>query len=73
MSDEIDIANDRRDAELANRISEFQYQLNHAVSAFETGRCRNCETKTDDSRAFCDSECMKDWEYRQKMSKRVGR
>ena len=75
MADECDLANDRRDAELANRISEFQYALGHAVSAWEhgPGRCRNCADVVDDSRPFCGPECASDFEYRQKRNKRNGR
>lgn len=73
MSDDIDIANDRRDAELANRIAEHSYQLGHAVSAFEAGRCRNCDDKIDDGRAFCTPECRTDWDDRQRADKRNGK
>ncbi len=73
MADVIDDANDRAEKWLEAHIAEFQYQLNHAVSAFEVGRCRNCEAKTDDSRAFCDQECRQDFDDRQRAEKRRGR
>jgi len=71
--DECDIANDRAQAELENRIAEFRWQLGHAVSAFEIGRCRNCNDKTDDSRAYCTTECRDDHQARIRMEKRRGR
>ena len=73
MADECDIANDRAQAELENRIAEFQWQLGHAVSAYEPGRCRNCSDKIDDGRAFCTPECRDDFAYRQKADKRNGK
>lgn len=73
MADECDIANDRAQAELENRIAEFRWQLGHAVSAFEIGRCRNCNDKTDDSRAYCTTECRDDHQARIRMEKRRGR
>lgn len=71
--DEIDIASERMQAELENRIAEFQWQLGHAVSAYELGRCRNCSDKIDDGRAFCGIECRDDFAYRQKAKKRNGK
>ena len=73
MSDEIDIANDRRDAELENRIAEFQYSLSHAVSAFPVGECRNCAEKLDDGRPYCDEKCRDDHWERIKAEKRNGK
>lgn len=72
--DELDYAKERIDAHLANLIAEHQYQIGHAVSAFEIGRCRNCNDKTDDSRAYCTVECRDDHQQaRMKMEKRRGR
>lgn len=73
MSDDVDIANDRRDAKLANRIAEFQWQLNHAVNAYPVGECRNCAEKLDDGRAFCDEACRTDWDDRQRAARRNGK
>ena len=73
MGDIADIANDRRDTELENLIAEHIYQLGHAVSAYEVGRCRNCGDKTDDSRAFCDLDCSRDFEDRQRADRRNGK
>ena len=70
MADFADIGSDYTERWLKAQIEEYQYQLNHAVSAFELGRCRNCEEKTDDSRAFCDADCAADFESRQRASKR---
>lgn len=70
MADFADIGSDYTECWLEAQIEEHQYQLNHAVSAFELGRCRNCEEKTDDSRAFCDADCAADFESRQRSSKR---
>ena len=70
LSDPNDMASAYEQRWLDAQIEEHQYQLNHAVSAFELGRCRNCEEKTDDSRAFCDADCAADFESRQRASKR---
>ena len=70
MADFADIGSDYTERWLEAQIEEHQYHLNHAVSAFELGRCRNCEEKTDDSRAFCDADCAADFESRQRASKR---
>lgn len=60
MTDIIDDANERADKWLAAQIEEHQYQLSHAVSAFEIGRCRNCDEKLDDGRNYCDENCRDD-------------
>lgn len=73
MADEADVANDYQEKWLAAQISEHQYQLNHAVSAFEIGRCRNCDDKTDDGRAFCNPDCASDFSARQRAEKRNGK
>ena len=70
MADFADIGSDYTERSLEAQIEEHQYQLNHAVSAFELGRCRNCEEKLDDSRVFCDSDCASDFESRQRSDKR---
>ena len=70
LSDPNDMASAYEQRWLDAQIEEHQYQLNHAVSALELGRCRNCEEKTDDSRAFCDADCAADFESRQSASKR---
>ena len=60
--DDIDIANERAEAELTNRIAEHSYKLAHAVSAYPEGECRNCGEKLDD-RPYCDEHCRDDhWE-----------
>ena len=70
--DEADYGNERAQAMLEAAIQEHQYQLNHAVSAFPVGECRNCQTKLDDGRAYCDKECADDFFNRQQMNKRKG-
>lgn len=66
--DEIDIASARMEAWLENRISEHMYQLGHAVSAYEDGRCRNCGEKLE-GRNYCDAECAADFEERQRLAR----
>lgn len=73
MADFADIGSDYTERWLEAQLSEHAYQLNHAVSAFEVGRCRNCEERLDDGRAFCNSECRTDFEDRQRAEKRRGR
>lgn len=73
MADDVDIATDRLQAELANRIAELQYQINHAVSAYPIGECRNCASRLDDGRAFCDLDCSRDFEDRQRADRRNGK
>ena len=70
LSDPNDMASAHEQRWLEAQIEEHQYQLNHAVSAFELGRCRNCEEKLDDSRVFCDADCASDFESRQRSDKR---
>lgn len=41
MTGIIDDANERAAKWLNAQIEEHQYQMGHAVSAFEVGRCRN--------------------------------
>lgn len=72
MSDEVDIANERRDQELANIINEFRYKLENPTVVFNSGHCRNCDETLDDGRAYCDSECASDFENRQLAIRRNG-
>lgn len=72
-ADPIDAGSARAEQWLADKLAEAQYQLGHAVSAFEIGRCRNCNDKTDDSRAYCTTECRDDHQARMRMEKRRGR
>ncbi len=73
MTDIIDDANDRAAKWLNAQIEEHQWQLEHAVSAFESGRCRNCDDKLDDGRNYCGEECRNDHWERIKAEKRRGR
>ena len=72
-SDPIDAGCARAEEWLADKIAEAQYQLGHAVSAYPAGECRNCQTKLDDGRAYCDKDCTDDFALRQMMNKRNGR
>ncbi len=72
-SDPIDAASDYTDRWLEAQISEHQYQLAHAVSAYPVGECRNCSTRLDDGRAYCDAECARDFEDRQRADRRNGK
>ena len=71
--DEVDAAQHNVDMFLTASLLKHQQRLNHAVNAFEIGRCRNCNEKLDDGRSYCDKECADDFAYRQKINKRVGR
>lgn len=73
MTDIIDDANERAEKWLNAQIEEHQYQLEHAVSAFESGRYRNCDDKLDDGRNYCDETCRDDHWERIKAEKRRGR
>lgn len=71
--DEVDYANELADRFLQARLQEHANRLSHAVSAYPVGECRNCATKLDDGRPFCDSDCMQDWNLRFKANKRNGK
>lgn len=73
MADEADVGNEYMEKWLSAQLAEHTYQLNHAVSAYPVGECRNCQTKLDDGRAYCDKDCADDFAERQRMSKRRGR
>ena len=72
--DECDIAQERIDAEMANRIREHQYQLGHAVSAadIESETCDGCSYITKSSYGHrCESwrDCRDDIERKAKFGK----
>ena len=73
MPDDFDYSQERQLELMDYRIREHQYQLGHAVSAYEIGRCRNCNERLDDGRAFCDKACLDDFEDRLKAEKRNGK
>lgn len=73
MADFADIGSDYTERWLEAQLSEHQYQLTHAVSAFEIGRCRNCYDKTDDGRSYCNEDCRNDHQDRLKADKRNGK
>ena len=68
MADIIDDANDRAERWLTAQIEEHAYQQSRST-AYETGRCRNCNERIDDGRAFCDDACRNDFQHREKMEK----
>jgi hypothetical protein len=70
--DEIDIASERYEAWLQNRIDEAQYQLGHAVSAHD-GLCKNCAERLDDGRPYCNSSCRDDHQERIRLSRMNGK
>ena len=57
---------------LADKIEEHRYQLAQAATLFEIGRCRNCNDKLDDGRAYCDKDCRDDHSARISANKRGG-
>lgn len=73
MPDELDYVQERELELMENRIHEFQYQIGHAVSAYEIGRCRNCHDVIDDGRAYCDEACRDDHQDRTKAERRNGK
>jgi hypothetical protein len=73
MPDDFDYSQERQLELMENRIREHQYQLGHAVNAFELGRCRNCNERLDDGRAFCDASCRQDFEDRLAADRRNGK
>jgi hypothetical protein len=73
MADFADIGSDYTERWLEAQLSEHAYQLNHATSAFEIGRCRNCEEKLDDGRNYCDEACRNDHQLRIASDKRNGK
>ncbi len=73
MADECDIASEHEQKWLEAQISEHQYRLSHAVSAYPVGECRNCASRIDDGSAFCDTDCMRDWSDRQRADRRNGK
>lgn len=73
MTGIIDDANERAAKWLNAQIEEHQYQMGHAVSAFEVGRCRNCDDKLDDGRNYCDETCRDDHWKRIKADMRRGK
>lgn len=74
MADECDIANDRAQAELENRIAEFMYRLNQMGNErdIEAETCNGCSyaTKAAWGRK-CDSwrDCRDDIEKREKFGR----
>lgn len=70
--DEADRGNDYMEKWLNSQITKHQNQLNQ-MGAFEIGRCRNCDERIDDGRAFCDLACREDFDDRMRANKRNGK
>lgn len=73
MPDFADHGSEREQQNIEAALAEHKYQLNHAVSAYPIGECRNCQERLDDGRAFCDDACRDDWSDRQRSLKRNGK
>ena len=73
MPDDFDYSQERQLELMENRIREHQYQLGHAVSAYEPGRCRNCNDPVPEDRGFCCPECRDDWTDRLAAERRNGK
>jgi predicted lipoprotein with Yx(FWY)xxD motif len=61
MSDDVDIANDMIQTEMAIRISQVQRKKVNMFSN-TTGKCLWCAEKVSDGRRWCSAECAKQWE-----------
>ena len=71
--DEADYGSEREQKMLQAALEEHQWQLNHAISAYPIGECRNCQEKLDDGRAFCTEDCRNDFQDRERIAKRQWR
>lgn len=58
MADEVDVANDRAQAE---RDALAQVRKPEPV-IFCTGRCLNCNARVGKDRRWCDGDCRDAWE-----------
>lgn len=72
-ADLIDAGSANADTWLADQIAEHRHQLEHAAQSFDAGRCRNCNDKLDDGRAYCDTDWMSDHQLRIASDKRNGK
>lgn len=71
--DEADYGSEREQQMLQAALEEHQWQLNHAVSAYPIGLCRNCDARIDDGRPYCDDLCRDDHQDRLRAEKRNGK
>ena len=71
MSDEIDLANDRRDAELENRIADHMHRMNQATVHYVD--CNWCGSETENGAKYCCPECRTDHERFENARARNGR
>ena len=72
-ADPIDAGCAQAETWLADKIAEHRYQMTKEATQYDAGRCRNCNEKMDDGRAYCDEECRDDHANRMKAEKRRGR
>mgnify|MGYP003402726987 FL=1 len=72
MADFAEIGSDYTERWLEGVLDEHRHQQQKAT-AYDVGRCRNCETKTDDGRNYCTEECRDDHQARIASDKRNGK
>lgn len=72
MADFADIGSDYTERWLEGAIEERKHQASIAPT-YETGRCRNCNDKIDDGRAYCDQDCRDDHSERMRAEMRRGK
>lgn len=72
-SDPIDAGSAAAETWLQDQINEHRYQLERVATAYVAGRCRNCETKMDYGRNYCDDDCRNDHQDRLAAAKRDGK
>ncbi len=66
--DEIDVANDHIERELANSLAAVRAAKPAPVYL----NCLNCEEPVTAGRAYCSAECAEDGEHRARQNKRAG-
>lgn len=72
FTDPIDAGCAAAETWIADKIAEHRHQLSIATIQYEQGRCRNCNDKLDDGRAYCDKDCADDHANRIRADKRRG-
>lgn len=70
LSDPNDMASAYEQKWLQAQIEEHAYQLSQAGNEwpYGLGKCKNCGESIDDGRAYCDLDCAKDFQARQKLN-----
>lgn len=71
MADEVDIAQDLQEREIANARAENERNASKRLPA--TGSCHYCSTSVGEEARFCDEECARDWEEEQRLLKIAGK